>query len=80
MLENDEKLEVISTDTSITTPAGTFICYAYKETEQYEFNGKIEIIESISYVAPNIGPIKDVTKGGPNGHTSYSELISYTLK
>ncbi|MES2766500.1 MAG: hypothetical protein V4642_11555 [Bacteroidota bacterium] len=79
MLENDEKLEVISTDTSITTPAGIFICYAYREINNFEFDGKSETTEKISYFAPNIGQIKSEVKS-LRGHQSRSELISYTLK
>ncbi|HYF02255.1 MAG TPA: hypothetical protein VEC36_02680 [Patescibacteria group bacterium] len=80
LFENeDEKLEVISTDTSITTPAGIFKCYAYKETDYREIFGEIEITEKINYVSPNIGPVAASVQSS-NGIKSRSELIRYTLK
>lgn len=75
----DEKLEVISVNTSITTPAGTFICYAYKETDYREIDGKIETTEKINYLSPDIGPIAG-TVTSANIIKLRSELISYTLK
>jgi hypothetical protein len=66
---------VLSTDTIITTPAGTFSCYAYG----YYYNNSQTLAQQIFY-SPTVGYIKEEIYSGVNLDHYGVELISYTLK
>ena len=75
-VENEDYLvQVLSTNTVVTTPAGTFSCYRYKITG---VEGSIhEDYLSYVYGSPNVGFIKRYTESDIS--TEESELIDYSI-
>ncbi|MES2766499.1 MAG: hypothetical protein V4642_11550 [Bacteroidota bacterium] len=69
------KMHVISTDTMITTPAGTFKCYAYA----YYYNNS-QILAQTLFYSPAIGYIKEELYAGKGLDRYGVELINYTLQ
>ncbi|HYF02254.1 MAG TPA: hypothetical protein VEC36_02675 [Patescibacteria group bacterium] len=69
------KMHVLSTDTTITTPAGMFKCYAYG----YYYNSS-KILAQLIFYAPSVGYIKEELYAGTGLDRYGVELINYTLK
>jgi len=65
--QNDVKIDVISTNDSITVPAGKFVCYKYR----VKYNTNLNTIE---YYAPNLGLIKLVAYKG-DGTVEYTTTL-----
>lgn len=75
--------QIITTDTLITVPAGTFHCYGYEYDYFTMQDGKL-YSKDLSYCAPNVGCIKDEAyKFDKRTNTFYlgsiSRLISKNL-
>jgi hypothetical protein len=72
---------VVSTNDSITTPAGKFICYHYKMKYLDEWNGGIT---NDYYYSPGVGLVRLEWYTILSGSTSYKyiqrELVSYGIK
>jgi hypothetical protein len=73
---------LISTVTSVSVPAGTFIAYQYESIYVLESNDK-PIIKDVLYMTPGVGEIKsehyNYLEDGTAWLTDRSELKSYTL-
>ena len=68
--------QIITTDTLITVPAGTFNCYGYEYDYFTQQDGKL-YIKDLTYCATNVGYIKDETyKFDKRTNTFYLESIS----
>lgn len=75
----EDTLTVVSTTQKVVVPAGTFTCYVYKNVgAPVEGEGNDPEYIITTYVAPNVGSVKEVTvtKDGKD----VFELLSYKLQ
>ena len=66
--------EIVSTDTTITVPAGTFQCYHYRRARSSSTTPYWEI-----WIAPEVGIVRESGGGSPS-LTFVSELTEYHLE
>lgn len=76
--------QVVSIDTAVTVPAGTFHCYYYRRVAFEPQGGRLQTVASAFY-APQIGPVlMEQTQGEPmqtpGAPVSRWELTGYRLK